>query len=403
MRILVGSVHYAPQRFGGATLVAEQMVQALVDRGHEVVVFATTRDPGRPIGQLHRHSASGVPVITINISPIDSTGSFTNPDGVVRYEQILNAVRPDVMHLHTAQGFGIDLLEVAQQSTATVVTLHDAWWFCERQFMVRKDGTGCAQSGIRAEVCATCVPRPNEHEERQRRSAAVLAQCDRVLAPSRSWATIMTASGIPRDVMRVNENGVQHPSSHFTRTPRPGPLRIGYVGGLHAVKGYQPLLEALTTMRRSDYELVIADAATTLHGRPSMSHRDWPIPGLARIVPGYTPESMDSFYGDLDLLLFPSRWAESFGLTVREAMLRGVWPVASDGGGAAEVIDDGVNGTLIPMNWQPDQLATALTSLLDSPPPLPVPRPGSILTVEQQADDLERHLTEAFDHFRTRH
>ena len=60
------------------------------------------------------------------------------------------------------------LVEAAQEAgIPTVVTLHDAWWLCERMFMVRANGQYCGQTAIDADVCATCVPQPVLHQARQ--------------------------------------------------------------------------------------------------------------------------------------------------------------------------------------------------------------------------------------------
>ena len=60
---------------------------------------------------------------------------------------------------------------------------------------------------------------------------------------------------------------------------------------------------------------------------------NWNIPGEIVIVPPYNRETMDEFFASIDVLLFPSQWKESFGLTVREAIARGVWVIATEAGG----------------------------------------------------------------------
>ena len=52
---------------------------------------------------------------------------------------------------------------------------------------------------------------------------------------------------------------------------------------------------------------------------------------------------MSEFYKDMDILVAPSLWPESFGLVTREAILMGRWVVASDAGALAEDLQPGVN------------------------------------------------------------
>jgi len=130
-----------------------------------------------------------------------------------------------------------------------------------------------------------------------------------------------------------------------------------------------------------------------------MSLTDWPVPGYVRIVPGYDHDSIDEFFGSIDALLFPSQWRESYGLTVREAVLRGVWPILTDGGGTAEHIVDGKNGTIFPLSGGANALAAAVGDYLDKGHSLrPDPNLSDCIpTYEAQALDLEQHYLEALD------
>ena len=63
--------------------------------------------------------------------------------------------------------------------------------------------------------------------------------------------------------------------------------------------------------------------------------------------------------------LFPSR-IESFGLSVIEAMSAGLPVIAARGGAVPENIEDGVTGTLVPVN-NSDALAEAIIFALENP------------------------------------
>ena len=61
---------------------------------------------------------------------------------------------------------------------------------------------------------------------------------------------------------------------------------------------------------------------------------------------------IEDFYTDIDVLIAPSIWPESFGLVTREAALRNKWVIAADAGGLAEDIIEGETGFVFPMNDQ---------------------------------------------------
>ncbi|MDQ2941180.1 MAG: glycosyltransferase [Chloroflexota bacterium] len=103
--------------------------------------------------------------------------------------------------------------------------------------------------------------------------------------------------------------------SLFAPTPRPAQRRVLYLGGAASLKGY-------------DVARALAD---TLLG-----------PGL-RVV-GH--DELPALLARHDVVLVPSH-EEAFGLVAAEAIAAGRWVVARAVGGLPEVIEDGVNGTLV--------------------------------------------------------
>lgn len=392
MRILTVNVHYAPESYGGATIVAEEVTRELQARGHEMYVLTGTTSATIPGSGLHRYQDGQTPVLAMGKMPVfDTQSDYSQPLLARRFQQVMDSIRPDLVHFHAIQTLGVDMVEAAAASVPTVVTLHDAWWFCERQFMVRSTGQWCGQSGIDARVCATCVPDPLAHETRQARSREILNACTRVVTPSAYWAEVMAGSGVDERVLQVSRNGVLHPAPDFRRTPYRGPVRFGYVGGDNPIKGAPQLRQALAGLNRSDYHLRLVDSALNL-GHQTMFAQDWQYPGLIEIVPGYDSASMDAFFDSIDVLLFPSQWRESYGLTVREAILRGVWVVATQGGGTTEDLEQGVNAHLIPLDGRSDALREAMVDILDHPQrylgaAAPVQR---IPTFAEQAQEIEQ-------------
>lgn len=398
MKVMIVNVHFAPESFGGATLVAEETAVRLADAGHEVVVVCATGNRALSHGEMRRYEALEVPVIAIRHSGEHTIeGEYDDPVAAARFRQILNTVRPDVVHFHAIQMLGVSLVEAAQQAgIPTVVTLHDAWWLCERQFMVRPDGRYCGQIAIDPDVCSTCVDVPSRSLQRQQRSLRILSDCSRVLTPSSFWRDLMVASGVPAARTFVNANGVSRPAPGWQRSTYRGPVRMGFIGGLHPVKGYHQVIAALKSLPRTDYELKVVDATARIGGS-SFDFSNWDVPGLVTVIPGYDRSSIDEFFGGIDVLLFPSQWKESYGLTVREALLRGVWPIVTDGGGTVEHVRDGVTGTVIPLDGKHESLATAIAAVLDSPEsfrPHLGPDDDGIVTLDEQAIDLETHLRE---------
>jgi glycosyltransferase involved in cell wall biosynthesis len=132
-------------------------------------------------------------------------------------------------------------------------------------------------------------------------------------------------------------------------------------------------------------------------GLSSVHVGDWRLRGEVSVVPAYNQETIDSFFAGIDVLLFPTQAKESFGLTVREALIRDVWVVLTDSGGSVEDIVDGQNGTIIPIG---DYVALrdAIRRILREPAQLAGyrnPYRDRIVTFQQQATEVRKLLDQA--------
>lgn len=141
-------------------------------------------------------------------------------------------------------------------------------------------------------------------------------------------------------------------------------LIIGSAGRLAPMKGFGHLVDAAAILksRGLDFELRIAGLGSELVPLEAYVR----LLGLHECVRfvGHV-EDMRSFYAELDVFMLPSVSTEGLPLVVLEAMAMGVPVVATDLAGTPEVIDDAVNGLLVPPG-DPAAIATALMRLNDA-------------------------------------
>lgn len=173
--------------------------------------------------------------------------------------------------------------------------------------------------------------------------------------------------GIPSEKMGVWPLFSADENAPRARPWQPGsPLRIGSLGRLHPVKGYDVLIAALARLRTNGFEppapieIHIAgdgDLRTELAARASAA-------GLNRMqFIGFTEAK--PFLAGLHLYLQPSR-SEGLCIAAHEAMQAGLPVVASAVGEMPYSIVDGETGRLVPRG-DPDALANALAELLAAP------------------------------------
>jgi len=119
----------------------------------------------------------------------------------------------------------------------------------------------------------------------------------------------------------------------FAPSPRPAMRKVLYLGGAGRLKGHD-IAERL---------------ADTLAG-----------PGLREVA----PEEVPALLAAHDVLLVPSR-SEGYGLVAAEAIASGRWVVARAVGGLREIVEPGINGTLVE---EDDEFAGALAAVPDYAP-----------------------------------
>ena len=356
-KVLMANVLFHPTSFGGATIVVEELAKRInAEKNFDVTIVTAFFDVNNHLYEdydIVRYEAHGLPVILIRLpEPMLSTLEYHNPKMESVFVDILEAIQPDIVHLHAIQQLSASLANACKtQHIPHIITLHDMWWVCEKQFMIMPNGKYCHQTKIDTSFCQVhCNYKDDSFTiERTQYLKGILENADMLLTPS-SFQKEMYAYNIQnKEKLHVNKNGIIFPSDNYVKKKNEQ-VRFAFVGGNADHKGYAFIKQIFESLESSDYTLVIVDINRKL-GYDSMFDSDWDIKGTLSIVDGYTntQEGLDDFFSDIDVLLFPSQCKESFGLTVREALVRDVWVMSTNAGGVEEDIKEGVNGNIIDM------------------------------------------------------
>ncbi len=245
-------------------------------------------------------------------------------------------------------------------------------------------------------VCRYCVDDVEKATIRKDKLTDLLLLADRQLFPSAFFRELCIANGLPAEHCFVNKNGIGKPGPGYfekRRKKRGSAPALRLRRRPRTQQGRAADARAFRSLKRNDYELVIVDAAQNA-GHSWRHMIDWSVPGRLRFHPAYNKDTMDEFFAQIDVLLFPSQWKESFGLTVREALRRDVWVIATDAGGVAEDCRPGVNSTIIPMTTDHLALAKAIADVLDDSRMKDFVNPAreDVRLVSEQADELDGYL-----------
>ena len=363
---------------------------------------------------------AGLPVVEIANNWV--CGSFADtyrpPRIGDQIAEVVDALQPDVIHVHNLLNLSFDLPAIARARRIPVVaTLHDYTLVCASggQRIHRADRHVCHT--IDVDRCARCFrespfyaqtsvgaiagnggasrlvqrgaaalrrrfplltarlgravvrtsPIPVTAADIAARLTAARAVFDRIdffVAPSRSIASEFQRLGLDRSKIRVSDYGFV-PLRPALRSDRGGRLRIGYVGTLVWHKGVHVLVDAIRGLPRDRYELnifgnpdVFPDYSAELRAKAA----DLPV----RFLGAFAREHTADIYRQMDVLVVPSLWLENSPLVIHEAFMAGVPVVGARMGGIADLVAHGENGLLYDANSS-SALADALRTLIDDP------------------------------------
>ncbi len=358
MRIALVSEHASPlallgsEDAGGQNVHVAELAAGLGRLGVEVVVHTRRDDPSLP------RRVAFAPNVVVDHVPAGPPQPIPK-DELVPYlpafrDELVaawTAELPDAVHSHFWMSGWVTLTAAREVGVPMLHTFH-------------------ALGAEKRRHQGHCDTSPPMREEVER---VIACEADLIVATTRAEARTLRAMGAAEDRVRVVPCGVDL-SRFSTEVPgvlRPtGRPRIVVASRLVARKGIAEVIRALPSVPGA--ELVVAG------GPPAGLVTDDPEGvRLAEVAREVGVDDRVEFLGavsrdDMPALLRSADvvaccpWYEPFGLVAVEAMACGVPVVATQVGGLAETVADGVTGLLVePRN--PSAIAAALDRILSDP------------------------------------
>lgn len=346
MRVLIVNTLYPPAQVGGAERSVAQLAQGLVRAGTDVSVLTlqSGREPVEAVVggvSVHRLPLTNLywPYDGKRQSPVRRAVwhglEAANPwmDGAV--DQVVERVRPDLIHLHLTTGFSLSVYRAAaRRGLPLVQTLRDWSMMCARASMFRRERR-CERR------CGSCVVL----------TAAKRAQAvDHVIGLSQPVLEAHRAAGYFRD---AEASVIGNAAAQAEVSARPSladdpAMTFGFMGRVEPEKGVEVLLRAAMRLE-GDWRLRIAGRGEAAYvQRLRRAYADPRIVWLGQV------EAAD-LWPTVDVLVAPSVWAEPFGRVVVEAVQQGRGviasrigglPEAASGAGVATLVEPGDEGAL---------------------------------------------------------
>jgi len=142
---------------------------------------------------------------------------------------------------------------------------------------------------------------------------------------------------------------------------------IGFVGELREKKGLKTLLNAYALVnKKQPVTLLIVGEVRQGEDKKVFDDFQQSNPNSQIIVTGYiSPKDLPAYYSLIDIFVHPSL-RDGMPNAVLEAMACGKTIIATPVGGVTDVIEDGVNGRLVPVN-DVNGLAEKIAEALSQP------------------------------------
>jgi len=386
VRILLVTSGYPPEKLGGAGFYVKYLAEELSKR-HEVHLFIPSRQEDEWIeGRIHFHT---VEPVKSRLSAVLIEKTYRNPNIERKFEELVDYLKPDVVHFHNLWAFRTAFLPVIAKKAGsiTVQTLHDYWFICPINIMSYKKQRPC--EGPSPGRCSTCwnyviseylkqrkIPRllsesllkvlnrPRGFEFRLKTLIKILNSMDAIISPSKFLGNMFARFGVEDSRLHHIPNGYPHEIfKGFRKNKDTDRLVFGFVGVPSYQKGTHVAVRAVRAIEDENFEFRIYGGGGRreyLSELKRLSRGDDRIRFMGRFGSVVEP------YSKIDVLLFPSLWYENCPLVLAEASLTGTPVIASNLGAIPEFVRPGINGFIFtPGSWE--ELSHLMKRFIENP------------------------------------
>ena len=378
MRVLAVGNMYPPHHFGGYELVWRAAMRHLEANGHQARVLTTdlrTGATGPDDPNVRRELRwywrdHGFP----DLSRGERVRLERHNARVLRRE--LRDFRPDVVSWWSMGGMSLSMVErVRRLGIPAVAFVHDDWLDYGRHVdgWLRTFAGRPRDATARLAELVTGAP-----------THADLERAGRYIFVSETTRRRAFEAGV-----RPADSGIAHsgidPDFIDPAPEREWDWSLLYVGRLDERKGVDTAVEALAHLPRATLTLVGGWDEDEERRLRELAERH----GVAaRVVFAGQRSRADvrAAYADADVVVFPVRWEEPWGLVPLEAMARGRPVVATGRGGSGEYLRDGENALLFEAG-DPRGLALAVERLAGDPALRTRLREGGLATAPLHTED----------------
>jgi glycosyltransferase involved in cell wall biosynthesis len=427
VRILQVIHDFVPETLAGAEINTHKLAVDLHRRyGYEVHVFCRGWDLSCAPYRERDEILDGLQVRRVDFGAGGLPNRWRRHDDQLdaAFRRTLERVQPDLVHIQHLIYLSTNIVAIAREyGLPVLLSLRNFWFRCawgtlldhDDRLCGRDPGVGCLSClwpdrqqrrrkvipwrqlnpaliaahellGERAPLPQPVRPMLRSLATWEDEFRAALLSASHLHSPSQFLKQKLIEFGVPDEHVSVVSNGFRYDPARV-RPKQPGRrLRFGMIG-MHRLKGLHLLIEAFRELPQHAAELRVYGQVADPRYAAEQQRR---AQGYnIRFCGIYAQEALYDVFSEIDVLVVPSIWYENCPTVIREAFATGTPVLASDIGGMAEAVEDGVNGLLFAAG-DPVDLRRKLDWLIQHREALPAMaraiRPP--LTVEQCTDGI---------------
>ena len=378
MKILHYTLGFHPQRTGGLVKYAENLMLEQIAQGHQVTVLypGNIRLLSKKVGIKKVSSRKFECYELLNSLPLALFGGISNPTAFLAscdknvYRTFLEKVQPDIIHIHSFMGLHKEFLEIAKNLNIRVVfTSHDYYglapvphfYFNGVDYsdkntnltwnIMSSDALSVKKLRLfqisfyptirkllkllgknpksKKNLVIRDVIEEQDFSELRHYYNEMFHLIDGYLFNSSLAKNVYEQNEIKptkSTVLSITNSSIKQ---HQRLTTTNDKIRVAYIGPDEEYKGYFDFIEFAKTL-----DLELYEVATYGH------FPNEECPSFIEQKGYFTKETIDSVYENIDILIVPSKWKETFGLITVEALSYGVNVFVSENVGSKDLLPE---------------------------------------------------------------
>jgi glycosyltransferase involved in cell wall biosynthesis len=353
MKILYLVHQFYPEYWTGTEKVVLKIASMMQQAGHyaSVVAYSFKEDLcfTQSMGNLlfKEYLYNGIPVMALKhkLAPETVHTGIRDATMAELAKHILSAEKPDIIHIGHGMRVNEFLFLAMDLKIPYIMTLTDFWWICPKFILVNSSGQLCKGPENGRDCARLCPEYPQDFIGRRLNFARkALDGARRLIAPSNFVANMFKAEFKDLKVEVINHGLSSNIIKRNTRRYQKGDeLVFGYAGSFSRHKGIHLLIDAIKQIDSQSVALKIYGSGTDPKYTDELLEM---AKGYRRIqfCGVFQAQEVGTVLGNIDVLVIPSTWFETYSLILHEALACNVPSIIPDGGAMAEKIKDGFNG-----------------------------------------------------------